>query len=87
MWRELKTSSIEPLLRPDVVVDFTPPLERLDVREFSKRFLSQEERIEIADLQPVDLIIRQVAARLGRAPSTVSRELYRNASVVAGICG
>ncbi|SQD93589.1 hypothetical protein FMEAI12_1740015 [Parafrankia sp. Ea1.12] len=61
------------------VVGFVPALERLAVREVSARFLSQDERIEIADLRQAGLTIRQIAGRLGRAPSTVSRELRRNA--------
>ena len=55
-----------------------PALERLAVRRISPRFLSQEERIELADLRHAGLNIRQIAHRLGRAPSTVSRELRRN---------
>jgi len=43
-------------------------------------FLSQEERIEIADLRHAGLSLQQIAHRLGRAPSTVSRELRRNAT-------
>src|SRR3954453_18950519 len=62
------------------VVALVPALERLAVRQISSRFLSQEERIEIADLRHAGLIIRQIAHRLGRAPSTVSRELRRNAT-------
>ena len=62
------------------VTGFVPPLERLAVREVSGRFLSQDERIEIADLRRAGMSIRQVAARLGRAPSTISRELRRNAA-------
>jgi IS30 family transposase len=57
-----------------------PALNRLAVREISGRFLSQDERIEIAGLHQAGLSIRQVAARLGRAPSRVSRELRRNAT-------
>jgi IS30 family transposase len=60
------------------------PLERLTVRQISPRFLSQDERIEIADLHNAGLSIRQVAHRLGRAASTVSRELRRNVSTVRG---
>ena len=56
------------------------PLERLAVRQISPRFLSQDERIELADLRYVGLSIRQIACRLGRAPSTISRELRRNAT-------
>jgi IS30 family transposase len=62
------------------VVGFVPALERLAVREISARFLSQDERIEIADLCHAGLSIRQIAGRLGRAPSTISRELRRNAT-------
>ena len=45
---------------------------------YSARYLDREERCEIARLREQGLSIRQVAARLGRAPSTVSRELDRN---------
>ena len=62
------------------IVGFVSALERLAVRHISPRFLSQDERIEIADLRHAGLSIRQIAHRLGRAPSTVSRELRRNAT-------
>jgi IS30 family transposase len=62
------------------VTGFVPALERLAVREISARFLSQDERFEIADLRHAGLSIRQIAGRLGRAPSTISRELRRNAT-------
>jgi IS30 family transposase len=35
-----------------VLTGFVPPLERLAVREISARFLSQEERIQIAGDSP-----------------------------------
>jgi transposase, IS30 family len=66
--------------RNGVLVGFVPPLDRLAVRQVSARFLSEDERIEIADLRGAGLSIRQIAHRLGRAPSTVSRELRRNAT-------
>jgi transposase, IS30 family len=62
------------------VVGFVPPLERLEVREVSARFLSQDERVEIADVRHAGLSVRAIATRIGRAPSTVSRELHRNAN-------
>jgi hypothetical protein len=46
--------------------------------------LSQDERIELADLRHAGLSIRQIACRLGRAPSTISRELRRNATTTGG---
>jgi IS30 family transposase len=65
--------------RHSQIVGFVPALERLAVRQISPRFLSQDERIEIADLRHAGLSIRQIAHQLGRASSTVSRELRRNA--------
>jgi IS30 family transposase len=65
--------------RNGVVVGFVPPLDPLAVRQISPRFLSPEERIEIADLRRSGLSMRAIADRLGRAPSTISRELRRNA--------
>jgi len=66
------------------VSGFVPALDRLAVREISGRFLSQDERLEIADLRHAGLSIRQIGARLGRAPSTISRELRRNATASQG---
>lgn len=60
------------------MVGYAPPLDRLAVREISPRYLSQDERIVIADLLRSGLGVRQIADKLGREPSTVSRELRRN---------
>jgi IS30 family transposase len=51
---------------------------------YSGRYLDRGERYEIARLREAGLSVRQVAARLGRAPSTVSRELARNADPRTG---
>jgi len=64
--------------RNGLVIGFVPPLDRLLVRQISPRFLSQDERIEIADLRSAGQGVRQIAAVLHRAPSTISRELRRN---------
>jgi hypothetical protein len=48
------------------VVGFVPALERLAVREVSARFLSQDERIEIADLRQAGVSVRQIASRRHR---------------------
>ena len=68
--------------RNGVVVGFVAPLDRLAVRQISTRYLTQDDRIEIADLRRSGLSVRAIARRLGRAPSTISRKLRRNA--VAG---
>ncbi len=50
----------------------------------SSRFLSLDDRCEIARLRDAGLTVRQVADRLGRAPATISRELRRNVRVRTG---
>ena len=50
----------------------------------SGRYLSFVEREEIALLRAEGLGVREVASRLGRAPSTISRELRRNAATRGG---
>lgn len=46
--------------------------------EYDKRYLTREERYEIARLHDLGWSIRRIGVHLGRAPSTVSRELRRN---------
>ncbi len=70
--------------RKGQVVGFVAPLDRLLKRWISARFLSQEERIEIADLRRAGLGVRQMAVRVNRAPSTISRELRRDTIVGRG---
>jgi IS30 family transposase len=48
------------------------------------RYLSFEEREEIAVLKAQGAGVRQIAGRLGRDPSTISRELRRNAATRGG---
>jgi IS30 family transposase len=49
--------------------------------EPSGRYLSLEERLRIADLHLGGSGVRSIAVQLGRAPSTISRELVRNGTV------
>lgn len=46
--------------------------------EPSGRYMSAEERIQIADLKLAGESVRSIGRRLGRSPSTISRELKRN---------
>jgi len=48
------------------------------VREISDRYLSEQERVQIADLRAAGAGVRAIAERTGRSPSTISRELRRN---------
>jgi IS30 family transposase len=50
----------------------------LSLRPLSGHFLSFEEREEIALLRAQQLGVREIARRVGRAASTISRELRRN---------
>ncbi|MEE1804952.1 helix-turn-helix domain-containing protein, partial [Streptomyces sp. BE133] len=50
----------------------------------SGRYLSFTEREEIALLNAQGLGVRKIARRLGRDPSTISRELRRNAATRGG---
>ena len=50
----------------------------------SRRYLCFEEREEIALLRAQGVGVREVARRLGRSPSTISRELRRNAATRGG---
>lgn len=59
-------------------VKFVPPLEPLAARTISPRFLSEKERIQIADLASRGHGPTAIGQALGRSPSTISRELRRN---------
>lgn len=50
----------------------------------SKRYLSFSEREEIAILHEKENSVREIAKQMGRSPSTISRELRRNAATRSG---
>ena len=50
----------------------------------SGRYLSFVEREDIALMRAQGAGVRQIAARLGRDPSTISREVRRNAATRGG---
>jgi len=56
----------------------------VNLAEPSGRYLSFAEREEIAILYAQKLGVREIARRVGRAASTISRELQRNASTRSG---
>jgi IS30 family transposase len=58
-----------------------PPL---SLAEPTRRYLSFEEREEIALLKAQDKGVREIASEIGRDPGTVSRELRRNAATRGG---
>jgi IS30 family transposase len=55
-----------------------PPVKIKESRPRSPRYLSEQERIRIADLIAAKVPVRGIAVELGRAPSTISREISRN---------
>jgi transposase-like protein len=60
------------------------PIERNMPREISPRYLSEAERVQIADLLAQGMNASQISRELGRAVSTISRELRRNAHATSG---
>jgi transposase, IS30 family len=56
----------------------------IDPAPLSGRYLSFAEREEIAILKAQRIGVRETARRLGRSPSTISRELRRNAATRCG---
>lgn len=50
----------------------------------TERYLSYSEREEIAILHAQDFGVREIAKRISRSPSTISRELRRNAATRCG---
>jgi IS30 family transposase len=46
--------------------------------EYDPRYLDREERHELARLRDAGCSIREIGRRMGRSPSTISRELRRN---------
>lgn len=65
----------------DGTVKVVPPLEPLALRTISPRFLSEQERIQIADLASRGHGPTAIGRLLGRSASTISRELRRNLHV------
>src|SRR6201989_477245 len=61
-----------------------PAMFRRSAKPLSGRYLSFAEREEIALLRVQGCSMREVARRLGRAASTISRELRRNAATRSG---
>ena len=53
-------------------------------KPISARYLREDERIQIADLRRAGASVRAIARETGRAPSTISRELRRNAHPGSG---
>jgi len=65
---------------PRTVYTYLATLDRVKrpAVEYDARYLSRDERYEIARLHDAGWSLRRIAARLNRAPSTISRELHRN---------
>jgi IS30 family transposase len=66
------------LYRRGELVGFVAALDPVTERTISPRFLSAAERVEIADRLRAGDSIRTIAVALGRAPSTISREIRRH---------
>ena len=70
--------------RPGRHAQFYPAVAAAPPQTIDARFLSVQERLVIADLHRSGRSGRFIAAELNRSPSTISRELARNADDVTG---
>lgn len=59
-----------------------PPARKATAVCDPSRYLREDERIHIADRLREKATIRQIAVELGRSPSTISREIRRNRTVL-----
>ena len=62
------------------VLDLPPvinPVPPLPPKRYSARYLSEDERVRLADLRREGRTMRDIAVLMGRSPSTISRELRR----------
>ncbi|MFJ7949880.1 IS30 family transposase [Streptomyces sp. NPDC096354] len=59
-----------------------PPASREPAVRGPSRYLREDERIHIADRLREKATIRQIASELGRSPSTISREIRRNRTML-----
>ncbi len=62
-------------LAPVITVTSVP------AKRYSARYLSEDERVRLADLRREGHTMREIAVLMGRSPSTISRELARGADV------
>ena len=69
------------------VLDLPPVITSiaLAVKRYSPRYLSEDERVRLADLRRERRTMREIAALMGRSPSTISRELARGADTVRSL--
>ena len=61
-----------------------PPVINVGKREISSRYLSEDERVRIGDLDRAGHGVREIAAEIGRNASTISRELRHNRDSASG---
>ena len=63
------------------VLDLPPVITTISlaVKRYSPRYLSDDERVRLADLRREKRTMRDIAVLMGRSPSTISRELARGA--------
>ncbi|WP_443034306.1 helix-turn-helix domain-containing protein [Streptomyces sp. BE147] len=79
--RKTVRTAIQPVVGDSREFELHPRAEeRNSSRSISVRFLSEEERVLIADLRREGKSIRAIAGELNRSPSTISREICRNGS-------
>lgn len=59
------------------LLELPPVIDVPALKVYSPRYLSQEERIRLADLRREKCSMREIAILMSRSPSTISREIRR----------
>jgi transposase, IS30 family len=57
------------------ILDMPPVIDHRPLKQYSPRYLCEDERIRLADLRRARLSVREIGLLMGRSPSTISREL------------
>lgn len=83
-WRRGVRKSRSARIYPNNRVVGRADLEFGPSKKISARYLSEDERLQIADLHRAGQGVRAIARELGRDPATISRELRRNAHPDSG---
>src|SRR5450759_5993826 len=56
------------------VLDLPPVITPVPEKRYSPRYLSEDERVRLADLRREQRTMREIAALMGRTAATISRE-------------
>ncbi|PLS25801.1 IS30 family transposase [Bifidobacterium imperatoris] len=83
VWRNGRTRTTGRNEKPSATIWYRPDMD--ETKTINPRFLDLESRLHIADWTGAGWSIRRIASRLGRAASSISREIARNTNPDTGM--